>query len=292
MAKSANIIEKLTGEQESKLVTYRDKWLGIGLATGDCNFEEAKKHVNMAYKIADLEPPSQFFLVDSPWACALKLMELGIGKDSPIECLNAQAFGCHDANWLGFYEFFKIECGIKEANKLDGLMGLASDCGWWAPLSDICILQHKPSKIHITQAGLLHNDSGPSILYRDGWKVWSIQGVRVNEKIVMHPETLTLDEINGEKNAEIRRIMIERFGTSRYLEESKAEILDADYEGAKRGSAPRCLIKDKNNQKWMYATDGSTSRGYYIPVQEDAENCSQAHSAIAGFDEKRIVSKS
>ena len=36
----------------------------------------------------------------------------------------------------------------------------------------------------------------------------------------MHPETLTVAQIDAEENAEVRRVMLERFGISRYIVES------------------------------------------------------------------------
>ena len=44
--------------------------------------------------------------------------------------------------------------------------------------------------------------------------------VRVNEQIVRRPETLTVTQMREENNAEVRRIMIERYGEERYIVDS------------------------------------------------------------------------
>ena len=62
-------IEKLTVEQESKLEVYKDKWLKIGLDTGETDKEEAEKWINKAYEVAGLKPPSKIVWADSPMGC-------------------------------------------------------------------------------------------------------------------------------------------------------------------------------------------------------------------------------
>lgn len=279
------MIDKLTPEQEAKLDVYRDKWLKIGLSTEPCNFEESKKYAKLAYEAAELTPPAEFMLTDSPLDCNKKLAEIGLDGDY------AYCFGCHDASWLAFYDFFHTECGV-DLSILNGLWGLAKYCGWWVPFEKLCVFQHRPCEIHMNDRGLLHREDGPTVLYRDGFSVWSINGVRVDEQIVMRPETMTVKQIEGEDNAERKRVMIERFGVSRYLSESEAKLLDADHEGARQGAAARCLIETSQGEKWLYGTDGSTKRGYYIPVPNEAKTCQEAHNLIAGFNESNIVSKS
>ncbi len=56
--------------------------------------------------------------------------------------------------------------------------------------------------------------------------LWYLEGVLVDEQIVKAPETQTLEQIDTEDNAEVRRIRIERFGWPRYLRESKAKVID------------------------------------------------------------------
>jgi hypothetical protein len=73
----------------------------------------------------------------------------------------------------------------------------------------------------------LQCDTGPAVSYPDGWNIYYIHGVAVNEQIVMHPETLTLLQINEEPNAEVRRIMVERYGYEKFLRESDAKLVDS-----------------------------------------------------------------
>jgi hypothetical protein len=54
------------------------------------------------------------------------------------------------------------------------------------------------------------------------------RGVPVNAQIAFFPETIEAQQILGESNAEVRRVMIERVGFERFLKEVKADILHRD----------------------------------------------------------------
>lgn len=143
-----------------------------------------------------------------------------------------------------------------------------------------------------------HCDDGPCIAWApdeaepDGKKAWFISGIEVTEQIVMRPETLTIKQIKEEKNAEVRRIMRERYGNGKYLQETGAKVIDSDFEGARKGSAPRVLLEDDEKQKWLVGTDGSTGRVYYMAVEGNIKTCRTAHESLFGFQESKILAKS
>lgn len=74
----------------------------------------------------------------------------------------------------------------------------------------------------------LHSDSGPAVVWPDGWGLHVIHGVRVTRQIVEAPETLTPEQITKESNSEVRRIMLDRFGTERYIRELGAKRVQGD----------------------------------------------------------------
>lgn len=92
------------------------------------------------------------------------------------------------------------------------------------PTSVPIVSQH-PIEIHWKNQQL-HNEMGPSIKYKDGWSVYSIDGVLVDQQIVETPETQTIQQIFHEQNAEVKRIRINRFGWDRFLTESRSTKLD------------------------------------------------------------------
>ena len=202
-------------------------------------------------------------------------------------------YGPHDASWLSYYSYMRDVLGLRhQTEKITGLIDLASHCGWCIPLTETAIIQNRHSELHLDDQGRLHSESGYAIKYPDGWGFHSWHGVTVPARVIEDPKSITVSDIQSETNVEIRRIMRTQYGDGRYLKDTGAKLIHADYEGARKGSAPRALLIDDEGQRWLVGTDGSTGRIYYMRVPDDAVTCSDAHSAICGFDEKRILCKS
>ena len=113
------------------------------------------------------------------------------------------------------------------------------------------------------------------------------RGVRVNAKIAFFPEQLTAKEALAEKNAEVRRIMIERIGYLRFAEEAKAKVLDEDQD---RGG-PRQLLHIKLDEDeplvGLSCRCPSTGRHYFLRVPPTMKTCHQAVAWMAGFDDPK-----
>jgi hypothetical protein len=199
--------------------------------------------------------------------------------DSVWDSVGDSVYGAHDANWLAFYAFFAEQCGLtKETEKLSGLWELAQSAGWALPHKNICWVSERHSVLHQERLPngrfQLHCETGPAVAYPDVWQLFYVHGVRVTEKIVMRPHELTLQEINTEANAEVRRIMIERYGYEKYLRESDAKLVDscpADHaikglQDAKLWAIGDVILLDVLNS--TPEPDGSTRR-YVLPI--DAE---------------------
>ena len=65
-------------------------------------------------------------------------------------------------------------------------------------------------KISIDSEKRLHNEQGPACEWNEKEKSYWFHGVKVNEKIIMHPEELMKKDWMDEKNTEIRRVMLDR----------------------------------------------------------------------------------
>lgn len=218
------MIESLTPDQEAQISVYADKWTQIGLMCGPADRAEAVKYATIAYQKAGLAPPDEFYFVRSPLEAVRKIRSLT--KESATTIIGQQLYGNQDACWLSYYEYFWQVLGIEECNILEGLIGLAKHAGWWHAYDKFAVIQDRPMYIKQNEEGNLHCTDGPAVEYSDGMKVWCIEGHRLTEQIVMHPETLTLSQLHGETNGDVQAIMIDRFGWPRYLKEIKAKTLD------------------------------------------------------------------
>jgi hypothetical protein len=90
----------------------------------------------------------------------------------------------------------------------------------------VLALSDRPAIINRDDRGRLHSESGPSIAYRDGWALYHWHGVAVDPSVIEHPETLTVESIKQESNAEVRRVLIERYGYDRYCTDAELKLID------------------------------------------------------------------
>src|SRR3990167_1100142 len=188
------------------------------------------------------------------------------------------ADGCHNVLGLTGLKCWKAHEPYRQA----ALYG-----GYRVMHPEFCIVSEFPEALHIDDQNRAHNDSGPSHRWKDGFEIYHIHGIKFYRRIVMHPETITIDEIKSQTNQEIRRILVERFGVDKYLSEIGAKVIDADMRGIE-GAGARCLMEDDQKQKWFVGTDGSTDRVYYMNVPNTVSTCKQAHEVLAGFSESKI----
>lgn len=208
------IIDSLTPEQEGLLEVYYERWLAIGMSTEPTDFEAAKKALILVYTAAGQEPPKEILHFTNPMAAAEWEKEKGLSSSG----VGSVIYGNHDASWLGFYEYMHEVVGI-DCSELKGLWALARAGGWCWVYDDVAVITDRPQTLHVDEQGNMHCEDGPAISYGDGeFSLYFWHGVAVEEYIIERPDEITVEKINSERNAEIMRVMIERFGAGEYLQ--------------------------------------------------------------------------
>ena len=91
---------------------------------------------------------------------------------------------------------------------------------------DFCMISDRPETLLVDDRNRPHCDTGPFCRWRDGTALYSVHGVRVPAWLIERPGDLTAAKIDAETNAEVRRIMLDRFGAARWLAESGAKVVD------------------------------------------------------------------
>ncbi|SEL92520.1 DUF6745 domain-containing protein, partial [Paraburkholderia caballeronis] len=134
----------------------------------------------------------------------------------------------YDAEWCAFVTFMRDVVGVKVDAKFNVHDELHKSCGWVWWHQNILAISDRPAVINRDARGRLHCESGPSIAYRDDWKLYHVHGVLVPADIIEDPTSITVQRIEAETNAEVRRVMIERYDTARYLLDSGARQLQRD----------------------------------------------------------------
>lgn len=310
-----NKIESLTREQQAMFPVYVDRFIEYGLSTENStcqDFEDCFQAVLALYKTTneasteilafpgtetglvletpaytptDDDIPTHYEVYDSPRAIGAACGNTNFANDS--------SYGSCEAGWLAHYNFMRDELGVEISDNINYFYIIGQHCFWWytdVKAKKVCF-SRKPVEIHMVN-GRLHNDSGPSVLFRDGFGVYSIDGLRVSEQIVMRPETMTLEQIDKETNNDIQSIMINRWfyanddwakrfegnppvqttGWIRYIEESGATELDSDKNPLTQ--MPEILYRTNAGNRLIVGCP--TGRMFSLGMPDSIVTCAQA----------------
>ncbi|MBS1954171.1 MAG: hypothetical protein JST89_08295 [Cyanobacteria bacterium SZAS-4] len=152
----------------------------------------------------------------------------------------------------------------------DGLEQLMQICPTFIAFDNVVIACERPIKIRRDADERLHSvDDAPSIEYADGWGVYSAHGMTVDPRVIVAPQTLTVEEIVKQYNLEVRRVMLERYGIEKFITDSGAELLNEDEFGQLYHLEMR---QDSFNMVRVFnrtAEPDGTFRMYFIAVPPD-----------------------
>jgi len=202
-------------------------------------------------------------------------------------------YGQHDAHWLGFYDYFREVLGLRDqTQKAQGLTMVARNAGWWLPHERICWVSERHSVVKQDAAYRLHCEDGPAVRYPDGWSLYYWHGVVVPEAIIERPESITPQSIQGEHNAEVRRVMLTKYGFARYIDDVGAVEIDRDRDT--KGERVLYSLRDEMGEVKMIRLqnstperDGSDSKRYTFRVPPDVTSCRAAVAYMYGVDVDR-----
>lgn len=280
------MISSLNEEQIKLLSVYRDKWIDIGLSTEPLDFENAKLSLIEAYKVANLSPPEQFLMADSP-NHAIKLIKEIDPNLSKIQTINSTIYGAHDAHWLAFYEYMRDVLNIAECNKLNGLINLAKYSGWVNAYEKFAIIQHRPIKISFDDQKRTHCEDGPAIEYRDGFSVYCWHGVRIPENWIKDKKSLTPTMALTWANIEQRRCACEILTWNVILQELNSKIIDENFD-PQIGTLLEVDIPDIGTEKFLQVVCG-TGRKFAIPVPPEMKTAMDANAWTYGFTNEEFI---
>ena len=189
----------------------------------------------------------------------------------------------------------------EDVKKLQLWINLSKSCGWWEPFENIVFVCERPLTQTIDSQGNLHDTSKPALLCRDGWPVYAVHGVRVPADIIEDKNTLTVQRIEQETNAEIRRVMIDLYGPKKYTADSGAILIqemNTDHPIKGLRTAKLFLKKVPNDEDIIILDvlnsspepDGSYKR-YQLRIDPNAYNGEAAkncHAALASTWRTRL----
>ncbi len=134
--------------------------------------------------------------------------------------------------------FYRDVCGLEPGNPVwkveRSVSTMSSLVWWWWPCQDFVLACARPTHIAITRdaRGWPHSPDRPLIAFPDGWALCYWHGWQIPSCVVTRPEAITVAVIHGQENIELRRLLIERYGLSRYLRDVGAKPVHQDACGA------------------------------------------------------------
>jgi len=126
---------------------------------------------------------------------------------------------------------------------------LFEHCGWIFPFEKICAVCDRPRHLRFDSQHRLHAEAEPAIEFADGWNFYYYHGVGLPEKYgKVHPNQWQSQWLLTEKNAEVRRVLIQGIGYDRIIQELQAKQIDSWQEYAllqieNADVEPICLLK-------------------------------------------------
>ncbi|MEV6344816.1 DUF6745 domain-containing protein [Actinoplanes sp. NPDC051851] len=177
-------------------------------------------------------------------------------------------YGQHDGTWLNTFEAADRLCpGAGLMSGLTGLATVARHTGWWWANERVAVVTERPVTLARDNVGRLHRGEGAAMEFADGYGLWAWRGMPIPVELAAELPSLTVSRIRREKNAEIRRVMLEHFGYERYLREADARTMHTDETGtlwylSLDGDEPLVMVEVVNATP---EPDG-TSRVYWLRV--------------------------
>jgi len=138
----------------------------------------------------------------------------------PASFLEQVSSGGHPTGWgldlelMATCSFFRDVCALDlpEWDAFAELETLHRSCGLRVLRHDLAMVSDRPAHLHRDADGRLHAVGGPAIAWRDGWALWFWHGQRIppsHHWAINAPATITRAAIEGEPNADLRRVMRE-----------------------------------------------------------------------------------
>jgi hypothetical protein len=236
----------------------------------------------------------------------------------PMETLLQQAFSVYNEAWQGgnqwsgeisYVSFFQDvgKCGEApygpegkgvDYTKWNIWKELGIHSGTRCVYEEFAIVSDRHEVFNLNDFGQPHNETGPFRAWRDGVKHYAVAGAYVPAYAVEHPDTISLETIENEKDGDIRSGLITLYGTTKWLIATGAEPIDEDYVPA-GGGRPHMIMRvlcrktDTNGDvvQFVLTHDGSTPKLYAIAATASAKTCAEAIESTFGVPDSQIIAQ-
>ncbi len=201
--------------------------------------------------------------------------------------LHKACYGPHDLYWLGFYQFLKVELGLKSKADPGPQISLAKNCGWWWPFKGAVVLTEHPVSMQLDEEGRLHSETDMAIKYSDGFGLYSWRGVQVPSDWILKPSSITASMALTWENIEQRRVAAEIVGWDKVLSELGAKEIDVDGD-PQIGVLLEVTLPDSGLERFLRVECG-TGRTFALPVPPEMKTALEAQCWMHGDVDPSII---
>jgi hypothetical protein len=193
------------------------------------------------------------------------------------------------SSWYSYVSFLRDHCDWKDPilEKYAWDEMYATAAGWCIYLRRVAAVSDRPLLLLRNETNEMHADKGPCLKYRDGYRLYMLSGVKVDQQIVERPQTQTLTQIRNEKNVEVKRIRAERYGYKKYLTEIGAKVVNERINVIE--ATKEALMRTPDGMVFLVCACPSTNRVYTMEVNPEIETCEGAQNYLSNGLSKKVI---
>lgn len=202
-------------------------------------------------------------------------------RDRVVTLVGDALYMQHDAGYCGFIDYMRNVCGlVEQTQKMVAYMDLAQSANWIYPYRNICIVSDRPDIVALKN-GRIHSDIGPAIRYRDGFSVYGLNGVRVQEWIVETPaDAMDPARVLALTNVEERLQAIKKMGAHKIIKELNGRSI------SRKGDEYELfeITLEGSKEKLLRMKNPSEDKMHYEFVAPEIKTVDQALAWRIGWD--------
>ena len=196
-----------------------------------------------------------------------------------------------------FVNFFFDICKLKLAKDImeraEAYRKVCESVNYIWPNRDFVIVCDRPEAIHRDADGRLHNPDGKSIVYKDGWGLCHLHGVKFTDEQLAKAKTAAVQELLSWPDIEQRASILRDRSLEQLLREAKATVIDETDEcgGYKLWEVDMGL---RAKARAMTYNGWSGGKPYAKFVPSDSTKCLETIASLRGItvEEFRAATKS
>ena len=198
-------------------------------------------------------------------------------------------WGGQDAYWVAFYKFGQhIGVPYQKQDHLDAYVEFSKSCGWMYAYKGIAFVSDRPTIIKKDDEARLHNETGPSLAFADGYEMYSWHGVTIPAEWINDKSGITPKIALTWENLEQRRVAIEIVGWAKILRELDAKVIDADGD-PQIGTLVEVKLPDLDVPARFSRVQCGTGREFAVGVPPTIKTAMEAQAWMSGLELHEFV---